>query len=92
MTCSFCGEPLLTPLERTRGVCASCHLLSRQPGSQRESKQVAAVPSSQDPPAEILEGRIAPPTPLSHQSPAQDDVRGRDSNDSNEAEETGLSR
>ena len=92
MRCSSCGEPLVTPLERTRGFCASCHVLSPRPSKKRASEQNATFPASRSSLGDNLDGTIAPPTPLSHQSPAQDDVSARDSNGSNTSEETGLSR
>ena len=92
MTCSSCGEPLLSPLERTRGVCASCHLLSPRSGNLHASEQASAFPSSRDSPGEILDSTAAPSTPLNHQSPAQDVVPERDSNDSNTSEEAGSTR
>jgi hypothetical protein len=92
MTCSFCGQSLISALERTRGVCASCHVLSRQSGDQPAAGNSATTPPPQISPGEILDSSAAPPTPLDDQSPAQDDVPGRDSNGSNTSEETGLSR
>ena len=92
MTCSFCGEPLLTPLERTRGVCASCHVLSRQSGNQPAPGNSATTPPPQISPGEILDSTAAPPTPLDHQSPGQEAVPDRDSNGSNASAETGLRR
>jgi hypothetical protein len=92
MTCSFCGQPLISALERTRLVCASCHVLSRQSGSQRAGGHSATTPPQQISPGEILDSTAAPPTPLDDQSPAQADVTARDSSGSNTSEETGLSR
>jgi hypothetical protein len=80
MTCSFCSRPLISVLERTRGVCASCEVLSRQSGNQRTGGQPATTPAPQNSLGEILESTAAPPTPLDDQSPAQDDGPDRDSN------------
>ena len=92
MTCSFCGQPLISALERTRGVCASCEVLSRQSGNQRAGGHSATTPPPLISPVEILDNTAAPPAPLDDQPPAQDVVPDRDSNGSNEPEETGLNR
>jgi hypothetical protein len=92
MTCSFCGQPLISALERTRGVCASCHVLSRQSGNQRAGGHSATTPPPQISLGKILDSTAAPPAPLDDQSPAQDDVSDRDSNGSNASAETGLRR
>jgi hypothetical protein len=92
MKCSFCGEPLISALERTRGVCASCEVLSRQSGNQRAGGHSATTPPPQISPGEILDSTAAPPATPEDQPLAQDGVPDRDSNGSNEAEETGLSR
>jgi hypothetical protein len=92
MPCSFCDQPLISALERTRGVCASCHVLSRQSGKQGAGGHSVTPPPPHVSQGEILDSTAAPPRPLDDQSPAQDDVPDRDSNGSNKAEETGLSR
>jgi hypothetical protein len=92
MTCSFCDQPLISALERTRGVCASCHVLSRQSGNQRVGGDSATTPPPQISPGEVLDSTAAPPTPLDDQSLAQDDVPARDSNGSSTSAETGLRR
>jgi hypothetical protein len=92
MTCSFCGQPLISALERTRLVCASCHVLSRQSGKQRAGDCSATPPSPHISPDEILGSAAAPEAPLVDQPPVQGGVSDRDSNGSNEAEESGLSR
>jgi hypothetical protein len=92
MTCFFCAEPLLSILERTRGVCAACHVLSRRTTKQRASEEEEASPSSQDSPGKSIDRVAAPPTPRDDQPSAQDVVPDRDSNGSNTSEETGLSR
>jgi hypothetical protein len=92
MTCSFCGQPLISALERTRIVCASCHVLSRQTRNQQTGGHSAATPPPQISLGEILDSTVAPPTPRDDQSPAQDDVPDCDSSGSSTSEETGLSR
>ena len=92
MTCSFCDQPLISALERTRGVCASCHVLSRQSGNQRAGGDSANTPPPRISPGEVLDITAAPPTPLANQTLAQDDVPARDNNASNTSAETGLRR
>jgi hypothetical protein len=92
MTCTSCGQPLISALERTRGVCASCHVLSRQPGKPRAGDHSVTQPPTNVSPGEILDSTTAPAAPLDDQSPAQDDVPDRDSNSSNASDETGLRR
>ena len=92
MKCSFCDQPLISALERTRGVCASCQVLSRQSGNQRVGGHSATTPTPQISPGEIVDSTAVSPTPLDDQPPAQDVLPDRDSNGSNTSEETGLSR
>jgi hypothetical protein len=63
-----------------------------QSGNQPAAGKSATTPPPQNSPGEILDSSAAPPTPLDDQSPAQDDVPGRDSNGSKTSEETGLSK
>jgi hypothetical protein len=42
MKCSACGGPLLSILERTRGLCASCHLFASTTGKQHVIERLGA--------------------------------------------------
>jgi hypothetical protein len=42
MKCSRCGQPLLSVLEQTRGLCATCHLFPQSVGTARANERSQA--------------------------------------------------
>lgn len=49
MKCSRCGQPLLSVLEQTRGICATCHLFPESRGIVGVSEGEASVPTELQP-------------------------------------------
>jgi hypothetical protein len=47
MTCAQCDGMLSSILERTRGICSSCHVLGRPPGRLRVSGRPGDSPPPQ---------------------------------------------
>ena len=44
MKCSRCGQPLMSVLEQTRGICATCHLFPEFVGRSRVNEPSGAAP------------------------------------------------
>jgi hypothetical protein len=94
MTCTYCGGRLTSVLERTRGICASCYVLSRSGEKERASGPPQTgrnppLPAGEPSSAESAATGSAPPD----ERPSPSDLdRGRESSDRTISQAAGLSR